>query len=482
MVVREHQCMLQDINFNHTQIENFDIENLETIDSQQGGKKMEKRNDPMIRDRKSVPMENTVVAFLSFIPSLFIVTPLWLVGLIPMTLAWQVVGGIKSAVLGRPRKDPPFKREDPKLLIEQISKASTAVKDRSYDLVLFGATGFTGKLAAIYLAKQYGKTVRWAIAGRRRDALEKVRDELCKIKPELSDLPLVIADSFDENSLNKMTQSTKVVITTAGPFSKYGTPLVKSCALHGTHYCDITGETDWVREMVDQFDDVAKKSGAKIVSFCGHDCIPWDLSVLKMSKYMKGKGESLVSAHFYDTITASASGGTLATMNHVLSNRIKYKSLLGFDPLLKTLTGDKSNNKLNVKNQFSIAYSPEHGCWTGPFVMSMVMANCVRRSNAVNNYASKLEYKEVQTFPNFFAAFSTFIGLAVFGTAFFLPPLHWVLQTFFLPKPGEGPSEEFMDSSFLKVDGYGKGSNGSKVRTMIYFPTDPGYRDTVSLI
>jgi short subunit dehydrogenase-like uncharacterized protein len=108
--------------------------------------------------------------------------------------------------------------------------------------------------------------------------LEKIRNELVKFDGNLKDLPIIIADSFDEASLNKMTQSTKVVITTAGPFSKYGTPLVKSCVLNGTHYCDITGETDWVREMVDQFDDAAKVSGANIVSFCGHDCIPWDLS------------------------------------------------------------------------------------------------------------------------------------------------------------------------------------------------------------
>jgi short subunit dehydrogenase-like uncharacterized protein len=112
----------------------------------------------------------------------------------------------------------------------------------------------------------------------------------------------------------------------------------------------------------------------------------------------------------------------------------------------------------------------------------MVMANCVRRSLSINNYSTKLEYKEVQTFPNFFAAVASVMGLLVLGTAFFFPPLHWFLQTYFLPKPGEGPSESFMNSAFLKVDGYGVGSNGTKVKTMIYFPTDPGYRDTARML
>eukprot|EP00599_Poterioochromonas_sp_BG-1_P007141 CAMPEP_0173148702 /NCGR_PEP_ID=MMETSP1105-20130129/9877_1 /TAXON_ID=2985 /ORGANISM="Ochromonas sp., Strain BG-1" /LENGTH=490 /DNA_ID=CAMNT_0014063407 /DNA_START=339 /DNA_END=1811 /DNA_ORIENTATION=+ len=443
---------------------------------------MVKHDDPMIRDKKELPFSNIVVAFVVFIPFLLIITPLWLVVLLPLTVVWQIIDYVKSSIVGRKKPKSSFVVEDPKAVADKVVKVSTAVKDRVYDLVVFGATGFTGKLAAAYLAKQYGTTVRWAIAGRRREALEKVRNDLVKYNAALKDLPIVIADSFDEASLNKLAASTKVVITTAGPFSIYGAPLVKSCALHGTHYCDITGETDWFREMIDQFDDAAKKSGAKIVSFCGHDCIPWDISALKAAKFLKAKGESLTSIHFYDTITAQASGGTFATMNHVLSNRTKYKSFLGFDPLLKTVSGDKSNNKLKVLNQLTVAYSKEHGCWTGPFVMSMVMANCVRRGNAYNNYGSKVEYKEVQTFPNFFAAYTYVVGLLVFGTAFFLPPLHYILNKYVLPQPGEGPSEAFMDTGFLKVDGYAVGSNGSKVKTMIYFPTDPGYRDTARML
>jgi hypothetical protein len=261
-----------------------------------------KKNDPLIRDRKKVPMAGMGEAIPAFLASLFLMGPIWLTVLIPVTIAWQGFSFVKNAVIGNgPKKTTA--PEDPKELISMLKKIDSK-KPRKHDLVMFGATGFTGRLACLYLAKQYGSKVRWAIAGRRRDALEKIRDEVAKIDSSLKDLPIIIADSFDEAALNNMTQSTKVVITTAGPFSKYGTPLVKSCVLHGTHYCDITGETDWVREMIDQFDGVARVSGAHIVHFCGHDCVPWDLSVLKAAKFLKQKGETLSSVnilHFFSS-------------------------------------------------------------------------------------------------------------------------------------------------------------------------------------
>jgi hypothetical protein len=238
--------------------------------------KKDDKDDPMVRDRKSLPMSDVGTALKNFLITVLLVLPIWLMVLLPLSIIWQTVSWISNYVASKRSKEQ--KQPSPKVFIEKIEKASSAVKDRIYDVVVFGATGFTGRLACLYLAKQYGKEVRWAIAGRRRDALERIRDELTSINCTLKDLPIIIADCFDEPALNNLTQSTKVVITTAGPFSKYGTALVKSCVLHGTHYCDTTGETDWVREMVDQFDTAARVSGAQIVHFCGNDCIPWDLS------------------------------------------------------------------------------------------------------------------------------------------------------------------------------------------------------------
>jgi hypothetical protein len=212
---------------------------------------MSKKNDPMIRDKKQLPLSDFGTSVIAFLGSIFIIVPLWFTLLLPLTVAWQTVSFgkklIEKVTSKGDKNGSTSKQEDPKALIGKIEKTNTAIADRQFDLVLMGATGacflsscfclvllcgigFTGRLAAIYLAKQYGTSVKWAIAGRRRDALEKVRSELLKYNKDLHDLPIVIADSYNEDTLNTMTAATKVVITTAGPFSKYGTALVKSCA------------------------------------------------------------------------------------------------------------------------------------------------------------------------------------------------------------------------------------------------------------
>ena len=158
-----------------------------------------------------------------------------------------------------------------------VTESPVAFEAREYDLVLFGATGFTGTLAAEYLAKNYGNTIRWAIAGRNMDKLSKLREQLVALDPAMSELPLLEAAASDVNNLRKVVRQTRVVLSTVGPFARHGTPLVAVCASEGVSYCDITGEIAWCRKMIDRYDDVACKSGAKIVHCCGHDCVPWDL-------------------------------------------------------------------------------------------------------------------------------------------------------------------------------------------------------------
>lgn len=442
---------------------------------------MDPHSDPMVRDKKSLPMSSSLANLPAFLLSVGVVLPVWVTVLLPLTIASQL--GIKAWKSVSPKRLTKARaQENPVELAQRIVKTAVQSDDREFDLVVFGATGFTGRLAALYLARQYGTSVRWAIAGRRRDALEKIRAEVAAIDPKLADLPIVIADSNDVKSLDALTANTKAVITTAGPFDRYGTPLVKSCAMHGTHYCDITGETDWVREMIDQFDDVAKASGARIVSFCGHDCVPWDLAVFKCAKALREKGDTIKEVRIYDEINSAPSGGTLETVFHTLADRVKYKSLLGFDPLLKTVAGEKSQNKIVVKNQTSLGYRKEQRRWVGPFVMADVMSNCIRRSNALNNYSSKLVYNEALVYANFTGAVVQFLSLLIFGTALFLPPLQWFMRAFVLPSPGQGPSEAFMDEGFLKIIAIAEGINGGKTTATFYFPTDPGYRDTARML
>ena len=152
---------------------------------------------------------------------------------------------------------------------------------------------------------------------------------------------------------------------------------------------------------------------------------------------------------------------------------------MGFDPLLKNLSGEKSTLKFIAQLPMFIGYSTEHKCFTTPFVMAMVMANCVRRSHALNNYSPKLVYKEAATQPSFFAAYITLLLGAILGVSLFCPPLQWFLRKFVLPEPGQGPSEKTMDAGYLHVTAYAKGDKGSEVKGVFYFPTDPGYRDTV---
>jgi hypothetical protein len=180
------------------------------------------KSDPKIRDKKSLPLSNLVTSFPLFLLFLLVVTPLWLVVLLPLTVLSQILIGAGKFAVSKDQtvdKKAKVKPDDPKELIKQIKKKASDVEDRIYDVVVFGASGFTGKMAAIYIAKQYNNTnVRWAIAGRRLNALKALRNELAQYNKNYATLPIIIADSFDEKSLDDMACQTKVVITTAGTY------------------------------------------------------------------------------------------------------------------------------------------------------------------------------------------------------------------------------------------------------------------------
>lgn len=432
----------------------------------------------MIKDGKKMPGRNIGGQFITFLVMVCIGLPLFFVFFLPCAIVCVVLQQIAN-LFTTPDKGTtePIGEPDDKNFLTSKDK-------RPYDLVVFGATGFTGKMVAQHLAKTYGmnKTVKWAIAGRSRAKLQAVAKDI-----GMPDLPILIADSGDVNALSSMVRATKVIVSTTGPFLKYGSELVRQCSLNGTHYCDITGEIDWIRIMIDMHCAAAERTGAKIVSLCGHDCIPWDLSVLALSDHFKKKGDTLTEVRCYDEIRASASGGTIATIFTALSNRRKYKAALGFDPLLRLPNGSKSDAKFLPDVQKTMGYSSEHGSWVGFFIMSMVMANCVRRSNVLLGYSKKLTYYEGRVHPNFFSAFNEALGLIIFSCFLVTPPLSWLaLKTGMIPSPGDGPSAASMDKGFLKITSYGYGEGGSKtgnpVKGVIYFPTDPGYRDTARML
>ncbi|HEX6383065.1 MAG TPA: saccharopine dehydrogenase NADP-binding domain-containing protein, partial [Anaerolineae bacterium] len=160
---------------------------------------------------------------------------------------------------------------------------------KPFDIVLWGATGYTGQLVADYLARHADPGLRWAIAGRNRHKLEALRRSLATVNPAAAELPILTGDSHDAASLQAIVAQTRVVATTVGPYAKYGTPLVAACVEQGVDYCDITGEPAWVRANIDAFHAQAEQTGARIVHFCGVDSIPSDLGALMVQEYAQAE-------------------------------------------------------------------------------------------------------------------------------------------------------------------------------------------------
>lgn len=459
------------------------VDNMSSLPSAKYGRAL---TDPMEKDKKSMPLTNLFAAFIHFVFYLLVVAPFWLFIIMPfvlLTIAWETVYNALPRLISKKKNESGDGQSQTR---NNGSEKIVPQSSREFDIVVYGATGFTGKMAALYLTKQYGagNGWKWAIAGRRPDALEAVKQAATRANPSISpnDISIIIADSSDVQSLIKMCNSTKVVVSTAGPFMIYGSDLVRVCAETGTHYCDITGETDWVRQMIDKYDDVAKKTGAQIVHHCGNDCIPWDLSILIASKEFRAKGEVLVHTSSFDEIRYHASGGTLATFVNSTTNRSRFKASLGFDPLLKTSSGSKSTARFVSKCLGHLSFVPKFNRWCGFFPLSSVNANCVKRSNSVNDYGPSITYEEALAYPNFFAGFVESLSLVVFGSSLKVPLFRWFMFTFILPHPGQGPSEKQMDAGFLKVTTIARSSNDSKVKTIFYFPTDPAYRDTARML
>lgn len=240
--------------------------------------------------------------------ALLVVFPLWLCVLLPVALITYPFSFLM-------KKKKPARAAAAPTAPAAITPNATQIPlaDRRLDVVLFGATGFTGRLAARYMARAYGTKVRWGIAGRRAEALNALRASLAAEvgDPALTEhVQVITADAQDEGALRALAESTRVVATTAGPFSLHGTALVSACVRAGTSYADITGETDWVRAMIDGYDECARATGARIVHFAGHDCIPWDLCVYKIAEKLRTEhnGEALTSVTCYDQIVGTASG------------------------------------------------------------------------------------------------------------------------------------------------------------------------------
>ncbi len=344
---------------------------------------------------------------------------------------------------------------------------------RSYDIVIWGASGFTGKLVCQYLMKNYGigigSTFRWAIAGRNHKKLETIRNDLNLNDPE--EMPILTGDSFDLKSLKAITDKTKVILTTVGPYSLYGSALVEACIRTQTHYCDLTGEVPFIHHTINKFHKSAEKAKVKIVHSCGFDSVPSDLGCfILQERSICDFGTPIKRIRLYvKKVKGGISGGTIASMIEIMK-------------LAKnTPKGRKQPHQKNIQ------WDEISQGWIGPFIMSWFNSAIVRRTNALLNfkYGKDFIYDEVSVIPK--KPFSKVkaqcyaLGLGLFTGMLYFRFSRWLLSKTLLPKPGQGPSEKSRKSGFFIFDLIGAQSN-NMLKVTVSCGSDPGYSGTALMI
>jgi len=365
-----------------------------------------------------------------------------------------------------------------------------------FDIIVWGATGFTGRLVAEYLARTHDThRARWALAGRDLGKLEQVRQSLAAISPACAELPLLTADARDTASLDALVPRTRVVCTTVGPYARYGSELVAASVRAGISYCDLTGEVQWMRRMIDAHHAQARQSGTRIVHTCGFDSIPSDLGVLMMQEHMRRTHDSHLDAVrlAMGPMRGGASGGTVASMLQALedasADREARRAMAhphGLDPVPGPLRPES-------RDSLGIHYSQELGQWTGPFFMASVNTRVVRRSNALlgHPWGERFRYSEVASYGpgprGLLRATGVTVGLGGFFAAAQVKPLRTLLEKTVLPAPGEGPSAEAREKGFFVARLLGEGTStrtGRQVRLRgkVAAQGDPGYAATARML
>jgi short subunit dehydrogenase-like uncharacterized protein len=350
-----------------------------------------------------------------------------------------------------------------------------------YDVVVFGATGFTGRQAAEYLDDHAQAGLRWAIAGRNADKLAKVRAVL-HTQPGT-----IVADADDAVAVDAMVARTRVVLTTTGPFARYGEAVLASCAKRGVDYVDITGETPWVRRMIDRHHGSAIASGAKIVPFCGFDSVPSDIGTHVVVEHFRSQGKPTREVRAFQRAQGGINGGTIASMVNMLSSGDRNAF---DDPLLLNPDEFRTTDEALANRDPALpVWDPDLRTWVAPFFMAPINTRVVRRSHALSSqwqrpYGTKFRYQEYWDLgaPLAFATTAAAAaGMGFFQSMMRLPGLGRTLAALG-PAPGEGPSEETMDNGYFECRLLGIADDDSKVWALIEGTGDPGNRATVKFV
>ncbi|SNS21167.1 saccharopine dehydrogenase family protein [Rhodococcoides kyotonense] len=361
---------------------------------------------------------------------------------------------------------------------------------RTHDIVVYGATGFVGKLTAAYLARHAPTGTTVALAGRSLSKLETVRRSL---PPAAAEWPLLQADAADEAALKALAESTKVVITTVGPYAKYGLPLTTACAEAGTDYVDLTGEVLFARESIDTNHEIARRTGARIVHSCGFDSIPSDLGVhvVHAAVVADDAGELTDTTMVVTSMRGGVSGGTVDSLRTQIEVVKKDKKLRRLAASPYSLSPDRSRepdlgrqSDVQLVNGKDIA--PGVRGWKAPFVMASANTRVVRRSNALRDwaYGKQFRYREVMSVGSSVAspliAGAVSAGLGALVLALTVAPERLLDRV--LPAPGNGPSTQAQESGHFTVDIYTKTTTGARYRSRVKAQGDPGYKATAVML
>lgn len=343
---------------------------------------------------------------------------------------------------------------------------------RELDLVVYGATGFTGRLVAEYLAQRYADgSVKWAMAGRSLTKLEQIRDEI----GAPASTPLIAANADDPSALRAMTGRTKVVISTVGPYQLYGNDLVAACVETGTGYVDLCGEPNWMHDVIARHDAAAKASGARIVLSCGFDSIPFDLGVWTVQQAAKAKfgGPAPRVKGRVRKMQGTFSGGTFAsgkaTAAAAAKNPAVFKILLDPFALTPGFTGPDQPKGIMPE------YDEAVGGWVAPFMMAVINTKNIHRTNflAHHPYGRDFRYDEMMVAPGLGD-----LGKAAADAIAKMNPMNSDKG----PAPGEGPSKEEREAGFYEIDFIAEMPSGERLTATVTGDRDPGYGSTSKMI
>jgi short subunit dehydrogenase-like uncharacterized protein len=342
--------------------------------------------------------------------------------------------------------------------------------DRKYDIVLYGASGFTGRQTVEYCRQFAPSGLRWAIAGRNRSKLESVNS---------AGADVLVADAQDDNALNSLAEQARVVLSTAGPFSLYGTKLVDACVRNRTHYCDITGETPWIRQQIDRHHAQAAADGTRIVPGCGFDSIPSDFGAWLMSRHMREELQSqCASVSAYFRVGGGINGGTLASLFHMLETN---QLMIARDPFLldPDPAAHPAEERARNADPTNVRYDEDLKKWVGPFLMGSINTRVVRRTQAL--LGTRFDYQEYSKFGSSRTARSAIMAGKVFESIAASRIGRGILKRL-LPKPGEGPSEKVMDGGFFECEFVATANSGKRARGILKGQGDAGNRITVKCL